>query len=252
MSKKGIAEFACGDWADFRHTLEEKIYKKGFFVAGGFLYRGQSSASYRLQTSFDQWYQGPKATRPSIADQLLRTFGSECDGHTGADPRVLADEECLLALAQHHGLPTRLLDWTLSPYVAAFFAFSYTFDVDAAVEDYVAVWVLDPSSDVWDQDSGAYILNPEQHGTERMRSQGGRFTHLVGVFDCLEDYVIDMERPDALRKILVPTADIEKAMGDLSAMQINHARLFPGFDGFAKEAKARVGIDIKTRSKPKA
>jgi hypothetical protein len=61
-----------------------------------------------------------------------------------------------------------------------------------------------------------------------------------------------MERPDVLKKILVPTADIEKAMGDLGAMQINHARLFPGLDGFAKEAKAKVGIDIKIKSKPKA
>jgi hypothetical protein len=85
-----------------------------------------------------------------------------------------------------------------------------------------------------------------------MRSQGGRFTHLVGVFDCLEDYVLDIEHPDALKKILVSTADIEKAMGDLNAMQINHARLFPGFDGFAKEAKAKVGIDLKIKGKTKA
>ena len=44
----------------------------------------------------------------------------------------------------------------------------------------------------------------------------------------------------------------EKAMGDLDAMQFNHARLFPGPDGFAKEAKAKVGIDLKIKSTPKA
>ena len=75
---------------------------------------------------------------------------------------------------------------------------------------------------------------------------------MVGVFDCLEDYVLEMERPDVLRKILVPTGDIKKAMGDLSAMQFNHAKLFPGLDGFAKEAKARLGIDLKIKTRPKA
>jgi hypothetical protein len=40
-------------------------------------------------------------------------------------------------------------------------------------------------------------------------------------------------------------------MGELDAMQINHARLFRGIDGFAKEAKARIGIDLKMRSKTK-
>jgi hypothetical protein len=252
MSDKTIAELVCDDWAHFRRTLEEKVYKKGSFVMGEFLYRGQSSTSYRLETSFDRWYQGSRARRPSVSDQLLRAFGNECEGHVDAKREVLVDEDRLLALAQHHGLPTRLLDWTVSPYVAAFFAFSYTFDADVALEDYVAVWVLDPSSEIWTQDSGAYILDPEKHGNERMRSQGGRFTHLVGVFDCLEDYVLDIEHPDALKKILIPTADIEKAMGDLNAMQINHARLFPGFDGFAKEAKAKVGIDLKIKAKTKA
>jgi hypothetical protein len=252
MTDKRIAEIVCTDWADFRRRLEADVYKRGVFVNGEFLYRGQSSADYRLQTSFDRWYQGPRAKRPAVSDQLLRAFGRECDGYPGVASELLDDEDRLLALAQHHGLPTRLLDWTVSPYIAAFFAFSYTFDADAALDEHVAVWVLDPSNEIWTQDNGAYILDPEKHGNDRMKSQGGRFTHLVGVFDCLEDYVLDMERPDALRKILIPTGDIERAMGDLDAMQFNHARLFPGLDGYAKEAKARVGIDLKMKSKHKA
>jgi hypothetical protein len=251
MDRK-IVEIVCKDWSDFRKRLETEVYKREVFVNGEFLYRGQSSVDYRLETSFDRWYKGPKARRPAVSDQLLRAFGKECEGHPGISPELRADEDRLLALAQHHGLPTRLLDWTVSPYIAAFFAFSYTFDADAALEEHVAVWVLDPSSEIWTQDSGAYILDPEKHGNERMKSQGGRFTHIVGAFDCLEDYVLEMERPDALRKILVPTADIEKAMGDLDAMQVNHARLFPGPDGFAKEAKAKVGIDLKMRARQRS
>jgi hypothetical protein len=252
MSDRTIQELTCRDWDDFRRTLEQHVYPRGFYAPGEFLYRGLSSAAYRLETSFDRWYRGqPRAKRPAVAEQLLRAFAQECDGHKELGDDLLKDEERLLALAQHHGLPTRLLDWSESPYVAAFFAFSYTFDADVVLEEYVAVWVLDPASEIWTPDNGAYILRPEKHGNERLKSQGGRFTHLVGVFDCLEDYVTEMGSPEALRKILVPTADIEKAMGDLNAMQITHARLFPGLDGFAKEAKAKVGINLKTRSRPK-
>lgn len=252
MAEGRIAEITCQDWNHYRAILRNTVYRRGPFSSGEFLYRGQSSVAYKLETSFDRWYTGPKAKRPSVSDQLLRAFAKECDGNVDVSQELLKDEDRLWALAQHHGLPTRLLDWTVSPYVAAFFAFSYTFDADAALEEHVAVWVLDPSGDIWTPDNGAYILDPEKYGNKRLKSQGGRFTHLVGAFDCLEDYVLEMERPDALKKILLPTSDIDEAMADLSAMNVNHATLFPGIDGFAKEAKAKIGIDLKIKSKPRA
>lgn len=251
MAETMIKEETCKDWSDFRTVLRKHIYKQSHFSSGEFLYRGQSSTAYKLVTSFDRWYTGPRAKRPAVSDQLLRAFAKECDGHAEIDNKLLGDEDRLWALAQHHGLPTRLLDWTISPYVAAFFAFSYTFDADAALEDYVAVWVLDPDPDVWTPESGAYILDPEKYGNKRLRCQGGRFTHLVGAFDCLEDYVMEIDRPDVLKKILLPTADIDEAMADLSAMNVNHATLFPGIDGYAMEAKAKVGIDLKVKSRVK-
>ena len=63
-----IERIYCKDWDDFRRALEIKIYRSGFFVSGEYLYRGQSSVNYRLETSFDRWFQGENARRPGVAE----------------------------------------------------------------------------------------------------------------------------------------------------------------------------------------
>lgn len=238
-----IEEHLCANWNEFKLVLRDKIWKNGVYRESDFLYRGHSNPGYKLQSSFDRWYKGKKERRTMVADQLLDSFKRECEGDLDIPREVIQDEDRLRALAQHHGLPTRLLDWTVSPYVAAFFAFSYTFAEDLLLEDRVAIWVLDPNSEIWTQDNGAYIVDPQRFGNERLRMQGGYFTHLIAAFDSLEDYVDSFGATHALEKIVLQTADIEYALSDLKAMQIKHSRLFPGEQGYAMEAKTKVGLD---------
>jgi hypothetical protein len=246
-----IQEIQCTGWDDFKTKLRENIYSDQRFLEGQFLYRGQSNASYKLTSSFDRWYKGRRERRPTVAQELLKIFKKECESDTDVSREVLQDEENLRSLAQHYGLPTRLLDWTTSPYVAAFFAFSCTFSEDATVEDRVAVWILDPASAIWSEDNGAYVIDPQRFGNPRLQRQGGFFTHLVGAFDSLEDYALSFDETNVLRKIIIPTADIDYALSDLRAMQIKHAKLFPGPEGYAMEAKTRVGIDQKPKRSSK-
>lgn len=247
MEEQKIQEIVCEGWDDFKNKIREDIYRDNTYREGQFLYRGQSSPSYKLTSSFDRWYKGRRRNRPAVAKEMLKIFKRECEADNDIDRAILSDEDRLRAYAQHYSLPTRLLDWTVSPYVAAFFAFSYSFFEDASVENQVAVWVLDPSSDIWNEDNGAYVIDPQRFGNERLQSQGGYFTHLAGAFDCLEDYVLSLGEASVLRKIILPTQDMTYALSDLRAMQIKHAKLFPGAEGYAMEVKTRVGIDPKFR-----
>lgn len=96
-----------------------------------FAFRGLSDSSYRLLTSL-QRLQG---SFWELERHLLRNFRK----YARIDSRELSSFWHLLSIAQHHGLPTRLLDWTYSPYVALHFA---TANLDRFCSDGV-IWVVD-------------------------------------------------------------------------------------------------------------
>jgi hypothetical protein len=95
------------------------------------VYRGEGRAANELTTSL-QRLGGPYA---ELERHLLRNF------HKYAHRDAVARESTWhwLALAKHHGLPTRLLDWSHSPYVALHFA---TADTSLFDEDGV-IWIVD-------------------------------------------------------------------------------------------------------------
>lgn len=81
----------------------------------------------------------------------------------------------LLAIAQHHGLPTRLLDWSRNALVAAFFAVEEEFEQDSAVYVLRGMKFLDIENiDPFDVDRVEKFIPP--HLSARITAQSGLFT----------------------------------------------------------------------------
>jgi hypothetical protein len=238
-----IVETTLESWPEFKVRIFSDLFENGRFLRGRFLFRGQGSDSWPLKSSFDRWYTGKKEDKFKVAEQLLDQFIKECELEDIPDI-ARQDRTMMLSLAQHNGLPTRMLDWSESPYVAAFFAFSGHLRSGVNLQKHVAVWVLDSLSHIWHRDSGCEILNVPSFGNERIRNQHGKFTYLRTPSDSLEEYVNQCESEGALRKYLVPVRDVAAAMSDLDSMGLNHARIYPGIEGNARAAEVRIRLSL--------
>jgi FRG domain len=144
-----------------------------------------------------------------------------------------------LALMQHHGAPTRLLDFTWSPYVAAFFA------LERAAPK-AAVWGLNPKKLTNVTEKLGEFLQDVRGGpigigepfvlNQRLISQSGTFIVTREAGTPIEDLVAKCEGPeDTLVKFELP-ADLVRSTGmlELFRMNITNATLFPGIDGLAR------------------
>ena len=88
----------------------------------GWAFRGQQNATWPLLSSLSRYFNAfsqKKSSWRMREERALRIFRRKAHNYL-PDSRVLDDDLRCLALMQHHGAPTRLLDFTKSPFVAAF------------------------------------------------------------------------------------------------------------------------------------
>ncbi|HYM99687.1 MAG TPA: FRG domain-containing protein [Aestuariivirgaceae bacterium] len=103
------------------------------------IFRGHNDARWPLVPTLDRYRRFTSDDdREQTFGNLLRRFRREML-HVDESDKWMLLGNALELMARHHGLPTPLLDWTESPYIAAFFAFSGV----APDASQVAIWMLD-------------------------------------------------------------------------------------------------------------
>ena len=233
----------------------------------GWVFRGQRTGR-PLATTLERACGGAGiGLKPAagIEEQLIRDFRRRYSGADAADVRN--DKLYCLALMQHHGAPTRLLDFTYSPFVAAYFALERAEAAECVVWCIDGEWTLrecrkvEPKIDRRNIDTerndatfddvyrkatklfvfpdNAILMN------QRLIAQQGLFLVPGDVsrpFDAnlrALDGWADRRHVVKLRFVLTRRFKMT-ALDELHAMNITRASLFPGLDGFAQSLQHRM------------
>lgn len=214
--------------------------------SSGYLFRGQMKA-WSLCTAFHRRKRFRMHAFTSIDVRQLHQRLSAITPHF-FDLTVPDQNGAFFNLLQHHGYPTPLLDWSHSPYVAAFFAFRdlpigyrgedvvriYLFNAKAWAARYNQIQHLDPPFPHLSVMEFIAIANP------RIVPQQAATT-VTNLHD-IEAYVLQCEAETQdrfLEAIDIRADERDKAMKDLRVMGITAGSMFPGIDGICEELVER-------------
>jgi hypothetical protein len=242
-------------WAEFERIVRTHQYRK-------WVYRGQCDASHELKSSlFRDLEEVEKIT--VAATRKKKTINRE--GHEKIALRRFMDKAQLFlsnipseehhlewfAIMQHYGAPTRLLDFTFSAYVAAYFALESGIRNSAVYclkrtlfkqvdeEEYEDVDKIYENILDTEYDDVLHVWEPK-YPTQRLMAQQGVFlvpsTNKVS-HEKIVGYYDDAISEENFLKVIIPARLRSTGLKQLRKMNITSSNLFPGLDGFCRSFK---------------
>ena len=221
-----------------------------------FLFRGQSTDEPLIPKIARLTPKNKDGNLPKIERLMMADFERQRLPFTEFEPR---NEWDLLALAQHHGLPTRLLDWSFSALAALWFCVKYPpKENEQGKELDGVVWLLKTKvEDFIEFPTEESPYSPGRTRILRSRSVSKRIVAQAGVFTChrrmptgifiaLEKNKVYKER---LVKIIIPANSFHRLRDQLNACGVNSVSLFPDLDGLAAHLQFRYFRPAKPKVK---
>jgi len=164
------------------------------------------------------------------------------------------------ALAQHYGMPTRLLDWTYDIFVAMHFAFKGAIKK----EDNLCIWALNMAHLSWLTPTveavGVDFVTPHYAGNPHLNAQKGLFTHMPSFFPHTVQIHHDVNNVEKItgpidrapfdetlrgrfanieenifKKFILPCSEAKKGLQILDNLGYDESRIYPGYKGVANQ-----------------
>jgi len=217
------------------------------------LYRGHADAEWNLQPGIQRGYT-PQQEHYLTNEFRVRARSryANCPGNT--------DYPAWLALMQHYGLPTRLLDWTYSPLIAAFFALHPDYAHEQSPRCDACIWAL--AADKFNESQGfepllfpldassyqpliepAFKNRPEQNtiGAAMALEHDARIQLQQGAFTVhsTRTPINLLKGSDAwLHRLMIREKDVSSFFDELCRLGVRKFNLFPDLSSLTAELKS--------------
>lgn len=230
-----IANSQVKTWAEFQAFVTDKPNL-------GWVFRGQSQP-WPLMTSFHRtnrrdlrryFHEDLPRLHNALSARTKHLFNLENPIELGA----------FFNLAQHHGFPTPLLDWTRSPFVAAFFAYK---DTNPNQKEPIRIYAFNRT--LYQQNhhqlTHLNLVKPHFSNLETLAIENERAIPQQGVLNLtnledIERFIQNLQEADGqtyLHAFDLPAHEAKKAIGDLRLMGITKASMFPGIESICEELR---------------
>jgi hypothetical protein len=258
-----MKEIEISDWQNFNEILDNYFPSQQQNLINSISCRGQADSSWSLETSLTRLVTSDNLSRTKAKSYEIQSISEfKSIYHLTNEKTVFSDGMDKLANLidmQHYSCPTRLLDWSSSPFVALYFAINDNFNKDGAVY----IWDYNNYSESCKKQTPTFKdleidtlinLTDFEHvqialptkKNERIYKQQGVFSVSNNLLkphcEIIDNLHLRKSTESSLSKLTIPKHLKLEFLNRLKFMNITANTLMPGLDGIGKEIKESLLI----------